>query len=53
VIDLDNREVLFTVEHETRSQTNPMYGRPLINRNPEATNTNYKPGHDSMSWAMP
>ena len=52
VIDLDTREVLFTVEHETRSQTNPMYGRPLINRNPAATNTDYKPGHDSMSWAM-
>jgi hypothetical protein len=30
-----------------------MYGRPLINRNPAQTNTNYKPGHDSMSWAMP
>ena len=53
VIDLDSREVLFTVEHETRSQTNPMYGRPLINRNPAQTNTDYKPGHDSMSWAMP
>ncbi len=53
VIDLDTREVLFTVEHETRSQTNPMYGRPLINRNPVATNTDYKPGHDGMSWAMP
>ena len=52
IIDLDTREVLFTVEHETRSQTNPMYGRPLINRNPAATNMDYKPGHDSMSWAM-
>ncbi len=52
VIDLDSREVLFTVEHETRSQTNPMYGRPLINRNPAATNQDYRPGHDSMSWAM-
>ncbi len=52
VIDLDTREVLFTVEHETRSQTNPMYGRPLVNRNPAATNMDYKPGHDSMSWAM-
>jgi hypothetical protein len=52
VIDLDTREVLFTVEHETRSQTNPMYGRPLVNRNPAQTNTDYKPGHDSMSWAM-
>jgi catechol-2,3-dioxygenase len=52
VIDLDTREVLFTVEHETRSQTNPMYGRPLINRNPAQTNMDYKPGHDSISWAM-
>ncbi len=53
IIDLDSREVLFTVEHETRSQTNPMYGRPLVNRNPAATNMDYKPGHDSMPWAMP
>jgi len=53
VIDLDSREVLFTIEHETRSQTNPMYGRPLINRNPATTNQDYKPGHDSMSWALP
>jgi hypothetical protein len=53
IVDLDSREVLFTVEHETRSQTNPMYGRPLVNRNPAQTNTDYKPGHDSLSWAMP
>ena len=36
VVDLDTREVLFTVEHEVRSQTHPMYGRPLVNRNPGA-----------------
>jgi hypothetical protein len=53
IVDLDSREVLFTVEHETRSQTNPMYGRPLVNRNPAQTNIDYKPGHDSLSWAMP
>jgi len=53
IVDLDSREVLFTVEHETRSQTNPMYGRPLVNRNPAQTNTDYKPEHDSLSWAMP
>ncbi len=52
IIDLDSREVLFTVEHEVRSQTNPMFGRPLVNRNPNQTNRDYKPGHDSMSWAM-
>jgi hypothetical protein len=52
IIDLDTREVLFTVEHETRSQTNPMYGRPLVNRNPAQTNMDYKPGHDNLAWAM-
>jgi hypothetical protein len=53
LIDLDSREVLFTVEHETRSLTSPMYGRPLINRNPAQTNMDYKPGHDSLSWTLP
>ena len=53
IIDLDTRAVLFTIEHETRSQTNPMYGRPLVNRNPAQTNMDYRPGHDSMSWALP
>jgi arginine utilization protein RocB len=52
IVDLDTREVLFTVEHEVRSQTHPLYGRPLINRNPAQTNRNYRPGHDSISWAM-
>jgi hypothetical protein len=52
VIDTNTHEVLFTVEHEVRSQIHPLYGRPLINRNPAQTNRAYKPGHDSMSWAM-
>jgi hypothetical protein len=52
VIDVDTRDVLFTVEHEVRSQTHPLHGRPLINRNPAQSNRNYRPGHDSMSWAM-
>jgi hypothetical protein len=53
VIDLETREVLFTVEHEVRSQTHPMFGRPLINRNPAQSNRDYRPGHDAISWAMP
>jgi hypothetical protein len=52
IIDLDTREVLFTIEHETRAQTHPMYGRPLVNRNPAQSNRDYKPGHDEMSWAL-
>ena len=53
LVDLDSRQVLFSVEHETRSQTNPMYGRPLVNRNPAQSNVDYKPGHDNLSWALP
>ena len=43
---------LFTVEHEVRSATHPMYMRPLINRNPAQTNRNYANGHDQWLWAM-
>jgi hypothetical protein len=52
IVDLDTREVLFTVEHEVRSQTHPLYGRPLVNRNPAQSNRGYRPGHDTISWAM-
>ena len=52
IVDLDTHEVLFTVEHEVRSQTHPMFGRPLINRNPAISNRGYKPGQDGISWAM-
>ena len=36
IVDLDTREVLFTVEHEVRSQTHPLYGRPLDQPQPGA-----------------
>ena len=52
IVDLDTGRILFTVEHEVRSVTHPMFLRPLINRNPNQSNRDYKPGHDSMSWAM-
>jgi hypothetical protein len=29
-----------------------MFGRPLVNRNPAQTNRDYRPGHDTISWAM-
>jgi len=52
IVDLDTREVLFTVEHEVRAQTHPMFGRPLVNRNPAQSNRDYKPGHDEMAWGL-
>jgi hypothetical protein len=52
IVDLADGRHLFTVEHEVRSATHPMYLRPLINRNPAQTNRNYAHGHDQWAWAM-
>jgi len=52
IVDLDSNKVLFSVEHEVRSATHPMFLRPLVNRNPATTNQNYANGYDSQLWAM-
>jgi hypothetical protein len=52
IVDLDTNEVLWSVEHEVRSATHPMYLRPLVNRNPATTNQNYANGYDAALWAM-
>jgi hypothetical protein len=52
IVDLADGRHLFTVEHEVRSATHPMYLRPLVNRNPTQTNRNYAHGHDQWPWAM-
>ena len=52
IVDLASGRPLFTVEHEVRSATHPMYLRPLINRNPMQTNRTYATGHDQWLWAM-
>ena len=53
IVDLDTGEVLFTIEHEIRSMTHPLYARPLVNRNPAQTNRNYVMGGDPGSRACP
>ncbi len=53
IIDMENHGVLFTLEHEVRSLTHPLFARPLINRNPEQTNVHFGAGHENRSWAMP
>ena len=52
IVDLTDGRHLFTVEHEVRSVTHPMYLRPLVNRDPTQTNRNYAHGHDELPWAM-
>jgi hypothetical protein len=52
IVDLESGKVLFSVEHEVRSVTHPMFLRPLVNRNPATTNQNYANGYDAALWAM-
>ena len=52
IVDLDGGRHLFTVEHEVRSATHPMFMRPLVNRNPAETNRTYAPGHEQWAYAM-
>src|SRR4029077_14030861 len=52
IVDPASGKHLFTVEHEVRSATHPMYLRPLINRNPAETNRTYAAGHEQWAWAM-
>jgi len=52
IVDLDSGKLLFTIEHEVRSVTHPMYLRPLVNRNPAQSNRTYSAGYDGVSWAM-
>ena len=35
-------------KHEVRSLTNPLYARPLVNRNPDQSNNAYVRGHDGF-----
>jgi hypothetical protein len=48
IVDLDGNKKLFQIEHEVRSMSNPMYARPLVNRNPLQNNRNYIPGRDGF-----
>ena len=53
ITDVDNGELLFTLEHEVRSMTHPLFARPLANRNPDQTNQQFAPGHEIRPWATP
>ena len=46
------RRPLFTIEHEVRSVSHPMFLRPLVNRNPTQTNRNYAAGYQELPLAM-
>ncbi len=49
IVDIDTGKVLFTIEHEVRSMTHPLYLRPLVNRNPAQSNRTYSLGGDAWN----
>ena len=49
IVDPHSGAPLFRLEHEVRSMTHPMFGRPLVNRNPQQSNRNYRPGADAFT----
>lgn len=53
IVDPESGKVVYNLEHEVRSITNPLYGRVLVNRNPVQNLQNYHAGYDAMTWEMP
>ncbi|MEX2145968.1 MAG: hypothetical protein WED01_03025 [Candidatus Rokuibacteriota bacterium] len=52
ITDLDTGRPLFEIEHEVRSLTNPLYARPLVNRNPAQRQSTYQRGRDAFVPGM-
>ena len=48
IVDPEDGRVLFTLEHEVRSMSHPMFGRVLVNRDATVTNRNYVPGREAL-----
>ena len=48
IVDPDSNELLFEIEHEVRSMTNPLYMRPLVNRNAAQQQRTYQRGRDAF-----
>jgi hypothetical protein len=48
IVDPDSGEHLHTLEHEVRSLYHPGFRRPLINRDPEQSQRDYRRGHDPL-----
>ena len=49
IVDTKTNARCFRLEHEVRSMTHPLFGRPLVNRNPEQSVRSYRQGCDAFS----
>ena len=48
IVDPQTNQPLFRIEHEVRSMKHPLFGRPLVNRNPAQSNSAYLRGQDAF-----
>lgn len=48
LVDPDNGQEVFQLEHEVRSLRHRMYHRPLVNRDPTQTQRDYHRGRDGL-----
>lgn len=51
IVGLDDGRSRYTLEHEVRSLRHPMFGRTLVNRDPELDLGAYLPGREAFVWA--
>ena len=49
LVDPEDGRPLFDIEHEVRSLRHPLWGRAFVNRNPDQTQRDYRPGGDTYS----
>lgn len=52
IVDPETGDFLFTIEHEIRSMTHPLYARELVNRDPNQNIRNYVHGHSSRPYLV-
>lgn len=48
LIDPSDGRRLYQLEHEMRDCAHPLYGRRLVNRNPDQRQSRYRPGEDEL-----
>jgi hypothetical protein len=48
IVDPENGEAIFTLEHEVRSLRHPMYHRPFVNRDAAQSQRDYRRGWDAL-----
>lgn len=53
IVDPDGNVPLYTLEHEVRSATHPLFARELCNRNLALTNAYYVSGYEEQPWLAP